>query len=318
MSGDVSPPVLHAEDARIAIDDVVAIDCLTVRSRGDRVLCTGEHEPLLAALTAVPLRARAGSFDDDALPFEAEVVAGALHVAGLDVATRAHLAAVGAAPLDPPLPSGMSAHDYVTWSARLAGLSARCSRDLAASALECVGLASLERRPVEQLELPSRRALLLAHAIVADPSVVIAESPLLGLDGAAAVFVMNALFRATEGRGAILSAARLDPATAEGDLARGATDIHVFAGGALVLSGSPEELFAGVRVYGVTIRKNAPAFREELLARGLTVKGGPLRMSVTLPAEASTKDILAAASKARAPLVEMFPIVADLPDHPPA
>jgi hypothetical protein len=76
-----------------------------------------------------------------------------------------------------------------------------------------------------------------------------------------------------------------------------------------VMEATPEELFASVRVYGVTIRKNAGAFREELEARGAVVKGGPLRMSVTLPQEASTKEIMAAASKARAPIVEMFPIV---------
>ncbi|MDI1433308.1 ABC transporter ATP-binding protein [Polyangium sorediatum] len=309
MSDAAPPPVLHAEDARITIDDVVAIDRLTVRARGDRVLCTGEAEALFAALTAVPLRSRAPSHDDAAMPGEASLAAGTLHVAGFDVATRAHLDAAGIAPLDPPLPKGTTAHDYVTWSARLAGFSPRAARDLAASALERVGLSAFLRRTVDTLELPTRRALVLAHALVADPPVLVLEAPLAGLDGPGAAFVMNALARATDGRGALLSAERLDPGTPEGDLARGATDVLVFAGGALVLEGAPETLFAGVRVYGVTIRKNPGPFREELLARGIEVTGGPLRMSVRLSAAASTKDIVAAASKARAPLVEMFPIV---------
>ena len=309
MTEPSPPPVLHAEDARITIDDVVAIDHLTIRARGDRVLCTGESEALFAVLTAVPLRSRAPSHDDAAMPGEASLASGTLHVAGFDVATDAHLDAAGVAPLDPPLPKGTTAHDYVTWSARLAGYSSRVARDLAASALERVGLSAFLRRPVDAFELPPRRALVLAHALVADPSVLILEAPLAGLDGPGAVFVMNALAGATEGRRAILSAERLEPGTPEGDLARAASDVLVFGGGALVLEGPPEELFAGVRVYGVTIRGNASAFREELLARGIEVKGGPLRMSVRLSAEASTKDIVAAASKARAPLVEMFPIV---------
>lgn len=311
MSGEPGQtPVLHAEDARITIDDVVAIDHLTARSRGDRVLCTGEAEALFAALTAVPLRARAAPRTDEDLPGQPHVTAGSLFVAGKDVATNAHLALVGVAPLDPPLPPRFTAHEYVTWSARLAGFSLRVARDLAASSIERVGLAPVLRRPLSALDLPARRALLFAHAIVADPRVVVAESPLAGLDGPAATFVLSALARATEGRGAILSSEHMEPGTPEGDsLARAATDIFVIAGGALVLSGAPEELFSGVRVYAVTIRKNETAFRDELQSRGITVTGGPLRMSVTLPADASTKEIVTAASKARAPLVEMFPIV---------
>ena len=309
MSDAAPPPVLHAEDARITIDDVVAIDRLTVRARGDRVLCTGEAEALFAALTAVPLRSRAPSHDDAAMPGEASLAAGSLHVAGLDVATRAHLDAAGIAPLDPPLPKGMTAHDYVTWSARLAGFSPRAAR----RELEGLDGATKEGREAHTFERRgsevTRRALVFAHALVADPAVLVLEAPLAGLDGPGAVFVMNALARATDGRGALLSAERLDPGTPEGDLARGATDVLVFAGGALVLEGAPETLFAGVRVYGVTIRKNPGPFREELLARGIEVTGGPLRMSVRLSPDASTKDIVAAASKARAPLVEMFPIV---------
>ncbi len=309
MSTSAPTPVLHAEDARIAIDDIVAIDRFTVRARGERILCTGESEALFAALTAVPLRSRGAPHDDAAMPGEALLVSGTLHVAGLDVGTRAHLERTGAAPLDPPLPKGTTTHDYITWSARLAGFPQRVARDLASSALERVGLASLLRRSLETLDLPTRRALLLAHAVVADPAVLVVEAPLAGLDGPAAGFVMNALSRATEGRGVLLSVERLEPGTPEGELARAATDVLVFAAGALVLEGAPEELFAGIRVYGVTIRQNPAPFREELLARGIAVKGGPLRMSVTLPADASTKDIVAAASKARAPLVEMFPIV---------
>ena len=310
MSEVVSTPVLHAEDARVAIDDVVAIDHVTLRARGDRILCTGEAEPLFAALTAVPLRSRGGALFDDDRPGQAYVVAGSLLVAGRDVATNAHLAVSGVAPLDPPLPSGMTAHEYVTWSARLAGVRTSVASGLAASALERVGLGPMLRRSLGGLEIPGRRALMFAHAIVADPAVLIAESPLAGLEGAAAGFVLNALFRASEGRGVILSSERMDPGTPEGDaLSRAASDIFVFAGGALVLDAAPEALFSGVRVYAVTIRKNGNAFRDELVQRGLTVKGGPLRMSVTLPESATTKEIVAAASRARAPLVEMFPIV---------
>lgn len=318
MSDPVTSPLLHAEEARIAVDDVVAMEHLTLRSRGDRVLCAGESELLFAALSAVPLRAREAvqgpsrdvAREDEGLLGEAQVVAGSLLVRGADVARGVHLRTSGVVPLDPPLPLEMTAHGYVTWSARLAGVRERVASELASSALERVGLSSFARKVMGSFELPLRRAVLFAHAIVTDPPVLIVEAPLAGFEGAAAGFVLNALYRASEGRGVILSAERMDPGTPEGDaLARAASDIFVFAGGALVLDGTPEGLFSGVRVYAVTVRRNGGPFRDELVARGLRVQGGPLRMSVVLPEHATTKEIVSAASKARAPLVEMLPII---------
>lgn len=301
--------VLHAEDARIAVDDVVAIEKLTVRTRGDRVLCVGDADVLLAALTAVPLRSRSKSVTENDMPGEAQVVAGSLFVAGRDVGKGEHFDVVGAAAIDVPLPDAMTVLEYVSWSGRLAGQSARASRDLAMSAIEQVGLVGAHKREVKTLDVAGRRVLALAHAVVANPKALVMELPLSGLEAGAAALVMHAISRVTEGRKAIFSVRKMDPGTPEGQLALGATDILVFASGALIMEASPEELFANVRVYGVTIRKNATAFRDELEARGIKVKGGPLRMSVALPEESSTKEIMAAASKARAPIVEMFPIV---------
>lgn len=309
MSEEIPVAVLHAEDARIAVDDVIATEKLTIRTRGDRVLCAGDTEVLFAALTGVSLRSRAHSFTEDDLPGEASVVSGALFVAGHDVGKREHFDIVGAAPVDAPLPPKMSVLEYVTWSARLAGESARHARDLAMTALERVGLAGAVKRDASTLDLPGRRVLALAHAACADPKVIVVESPLSGLEAGPAAFVMNAISRVTEGRKAIFSVRKIEPGMPEGNLALGATDVLVFSGGALVMEATPEELFASVRVYGVTIRRNGAAFRDELEARGLSVKGGPSRFSITLSGEATTTDIMAASSKSRAPIVELFPIV---------
>ena len=58
-------PVLAADDARIAVADVVAIDRLTCTSQGDRVLCVGDVDALVAALSGVALRRQASQGDDD-------------------------------------------------------------------------------------------------------------------------------------------------------------------------------------------------------------------------------------------------------------
>jgi ABC-2 type transport system ATP-binding protein len=321
-----APPLLLAEDARIAVDGVVAIDRLSLSAIGDHLLFAGDPSALFAAITGVPLSSRRGarpvltgkaaraalaSTDDldEELPGEAYVVAGALRLAGRNVADSSHVSLMGAAPLDPPLPPTWSAEEYVAWGARLAGARRRSATDLAVSALARVGLLPARKRLTSVLSHAERRALVLAQAIVMAPEILIAESPLSGLEGAAATFVLDALVQATEGRRAIFSVTRIDPASPEGRLARAASHVIVLAGGEIALEGTPSELFSGVRVYTLTVHKNAEPFRAELALRGIPLRGGPHRFSVELAVGGSTRDIVAAAQAARAALVEMVPLI---------
>lgn len=319
-------PLLVAEEARIAVDGRVAVDRLTLSSTGDHLLFAGDPAALFAALTGVPLSSRRGarptltgkaaraanaSIDDldEEMPGEAYVVAGALRLAGRDVATGAHITSMGAAPLDPPLPPGWSAEEYVSWGARLAGVRRGAAGDLAIQALARTGLLAARKRATSALSQAERRALVLAQAIVTAPEVLIAESPLSGLEGAAATFVLDALVQATEGRRAIFSVTRIDPSSPEGRLARASSHVVVLAGGEIALEGSPAELFSGVRVYSLTVHKNGEALRAELASRGIPLRGGPHRFSVELPPSLSTRDIVAAAQASRAALVEMVPLI---------
>ncbi|AUX48103.1 ABC transporter ATP-binding protein [Sorangium cellulosum] len=309
------PPLLEARAARVAVDDVVAIDALTVETRGDRVLCAGDTGALFAALTGIPLSAARrpappASADDilDEAPGEARVVAGRLAVAGRDVGGFAQRAASGAAPLDPPLPLAWTAEAYVAWSARLAGASARAAAELAPAALARVGLAAARRRTLQTLALPERRALVLAQAIAAAPPVVIAEDPLVGLDDGAAGFVLAALAGATEGRGALITAARLDAEGPQSVLLRGATSVVVLAGGELAFAGTFAEIAAGGHAYALTVRTNVGPLREELAARGITLRGGPARFTAALPEGTTARDIVLAAARCRAAIVELVPL----------
>jgi ABC-2 type transport system ATP-binding protein len=308
-------PLLRAREARIAVDDVVAMDRLTFDAPGDRVLLVGEVTELVAVLTGVPLAARARRDVSEELPGEARIVGGSLFVAGKSVAAGGHLGPrgggvnCGTAPLDPPLPADWTAEQYVAWSARLSGASARAARELAGPALSRVGLGALRRRVLGALAVPERRALLLAHAIVTSPEVIIAEAPLSGLEGAAFDFVLAAVSAATEGRRAILSGARIDPGAPESVLSRAASHIVVLLAGEIALEGAPSDLFSAATIFGLTVRSNTEPFRTELASRGIALRGGPIRFSAALPEGATSTDILAAARAADAALVELVPLV---------
>jgi ABC-2 type transport system ATP-binding protein len=303
--------LLVADGARIGVGDVVAMDALTFRSRGERVLLVGDTAPLFAALVGTSLARAPSSSLDRTAESECSVVAGKLTCAGMDVGAGHHRAHIGPAPLDPALPGDWSVLDYVTWSARLAGSPTGLARDQAHHAIERTGIASFARSRVRSLALPVRRAAVLAQALVTTPRVIVAESPLRGLEGSDLAFVLAALARATEGRGAIVTQERLDPARADGVLAASATSIFAFARGALVLDMNDAPPHA--RSYRLRVTTNAEALRSELLHAGLDLRGGPERFTLTLPAERDTRIVFAAAAAAEAALVELAPI-----ERPPA
>ena len=198
----------------------------------------------------------------------------------------------------------------MTWSARLAGVGRGAAGDLAAAALGRVGIGALAGKRLAKLSLPERRALLLAQAVATGPEVLVAEAPLSGLEGLAAAFVLRAIAAATEGRLALLTATRLDAGSPEGTLARGASQVVVLAGGEVAAMGPPAELFAAARVVSLAVRTNAEPLcaGSRVAARGIDLRGGPVRFSAALPPGATTRDILAAAQAARAAVVEMVPL----------
>jgi ABC-2 type transport system ATP-binding protein len=299
--------VLVAEEARVAVDGATAIDRLTLSTRGDHVLLGGDARALLAAITSVPLADPEA--DEDAPSGEAYVAAGSLLLAGKSVAERAHVAVMGAAPLDPPMPAGWTAEAYVRWGARLAGAARGDAADLAGPALARVGMKEAARRRISALGKAERRVLALAQAIVTGPEVLVAEAPLAGLAGGEAALVMRALMAAIEGRKALVSAARLDAGSAEGALARGASHLVVLAGGEVAVEGPPGELYAAARVLAITVHSNAEALREALAARGIALRGGPTRFSAALPEGCGAREVLAAAAAVRAAVVEVVPVL---------
>jgi ABC-2 type transport system ATP-binding protein len=121
--------------------------------------------------------------------------------------------------------------------------------------------------------------------------------------------VLQVVTAAAEGRRAMISAARLDAGSAEGALARSASHLAVLSGGELALEGPPGELFAAARVYALTVLRHAEPLRAELSARGIDLRGGPVRFSASLPVGVAAREILAAAQAARAAVVEMVPVI---------
>lgn len=313
------PALFSARGAQVLIDDSVAIASFDITTTGQELVLAGGFGPLFALLSNIPMAAREAAeaaSRDELLPVLGRArVAGSLSIAGRDVGRGEHLGFVGAAPLDPPLPAEGSAHDYVAMATRFALIArssragrAECTRR-ASDALRLVKLGNAERRPLRSLALPERRALVLAAALASDPAVIVADRPLVGLEGEAAAYVESAMRAAFAARGAVVTVDRLGAGTTEGDYARRASDLAVFFGAELSLAGAPSTVLAKARLYRVVVASNGERLRGALAQKGIELAGGPAQFSLATASESAVADVLRAASEVRSAVVEIVPLM---------
>jgi ABC-2 type transport system ATP-binding protein len=296
-------PLIEAAGARIAIAGATAVPALDLVTRGARVLLLGAARPLVAALTGV----WATEGDDE--PSTVAVVGGSLRLFGADVASGAHRALAGAAPLDPPLPPRWSVMEYVTWAARLSGRSRREGAVLAEAALARMALAGSSRRRLATLARVERRALVLAAAIALDPPAIVVEDPFDGLEAAEAPLMLGGLGRALEGRAAVISTSCVRLTHPSVEVARGATDVCLFRDGALVLHADVAALLGESRVFELTLGRNAERLRAAAGDNGWHIEGGPTHYALRLPKDLGPTDVLRAAAAAGAAVLRCVPLV---------
>ena len=312
-------PLLVAEGARVAVDAAVAIDGLDCVAHGGLLVIAGDADAFVAAVSGTPLglaESAQRALGGEIVPLAgyASVVSGSLRVAGHAAGSPQLAAALGYAPLDPPVQHDQTAGDYASASLRLAlARHTKVTRALVDRKLAWIfersGVTGGPKRRFGTYALPEKRAFFLGLAAAADAEVLLADRPLSGLDGQAAAFVLAALERAGGGRRAIVRVTSLTPGTAEGDFARRADQVAVFSGGGLGFFGPLGARPAGERLYRVTVRTGAEALQRALGEAGLRLEGGPSHFTIALPAGRRPLEVLRAAAATRATVVEVTPLM---------
>lgn len=109
---------------------------------------------------------------------------GSVKVFGIPVAERPLevRARVGYMPERDCLPEDQTASDFVTYTAELAGLPKKASRQRASDVLTLVGLHEERFRPIGEFSTGMKQRTKLAQAIVHDPDLVLLDEPTSGLD----------------------------------------------------------------------------------------------------------------------------------------
>jgi ABC-2 type transport system ATP-binding protein len=282
-------PLITADGLRIDVGGAPAIEKATFELASDCAVVAGDGYALLAAIAG-----------------QAEIRAGTLLVLGRPPDGARAREDIGLVPLDPPFPAGCTVGEYLRWSARLCSGRTVDARRRAEDVLRDLDIRYMQGAKIADLSLHERRAISIAHAVVAEPQLLVASAPLSGLWGEPATYVAQVLRAATRGRRWIVSVASLHAGSPEHALAALADELLVFSSGRLVHRGKAQSQ-AGSVGYTVTVRGRIEQLRAALQARGVDLSGGPVRYWVDLPEHTSPSDLLAISIDVGAPIVELCP-----------
>jgi iron complex transport system ATP-binding protein len=285
-------PALALSDVRVDVGGGPAVDGLTLTSTGYHILVLGAPRALFEA--AAGLR---------------PTVRGRLLVEGVPVSQAIRAGLVACAPLDPTLPGGWTARQYVAWSARLAGQDRATSLALAEDALERLRIAPLARTKLGAALPHVRRAVVIAAALATGAATLLAEDPTPGLRDEEAHALARATTSAVGERRSIVFAARVP---LESPLALDADEAIVITGSQVGAQGAPAEIAASERTLAVRIHGDLAAFVGAVEAQGGHAVAAsdatpPVHVRVDLgPLEA--RDLLRIAAESNAIVVELRPL----------
>jgi ABC-type Na+ transport system ATPase subunit NatA len=210
------------------------------------------------------------------------------------------------------LPPRWTIHALVRESARLAGCPRRDLDAVAVAALRALQLDALARTRLGGCEPAVRRAAVLAAALATGAETLLVCDFTRGLPDAAARSLARLFVAACQAKRWVLFTGQLSLSS---PLGLHADEALVFAGGRLVCTGSPAEVATRDRTYSVrTTGEGAPAFATRLRERGAVVDGdaAALSLTVTLPAELSTLDLVTMAQAGQVTVLELLPVSGSL------
>ena len=293
-----------ADNVRIDSHGAPVIEQLTVETTGTNVVVLGAPQVLFDTC--------AGMHD---------VTGGTLTIAGMHPHDAVRAGALASAPADVTLPPRWTILELARESARLAGHPRRELKARAITALRALQLDALRQTRLGAAEPAVKRAAVLAAALATGAETLLVGDFTTGLPDAAARALAKLFVTACVGKRWILFAGHLSLSSPFG---LHADEALVFAGGRLVHSGSPAEIATRDRTYSVRIAgEGAPAFATALRERGVLVNGsaadGTSRtpsddahdahaLTVTLPAELSTLELVTMARAGNVVVVELLPV----------
>ena len=283
---------LAVVDLRVDVDGVPACDGLSFQARGRRVLVLGAPRALFDATTGL-------------LP----AVRGAVTIRGASANEAASRRLIAGAAMEPPMPPRWTVLEYVSWSARLSGLSASEARKTAHEALDRMQLGAMAKSPIVRLLPHARRATVVASALATGAPVIALDDPLGGLPDDVAAAYADVLVTALEDRTWFVFAPR---ASLTAPLGVAADEVLVCTATQLEMQGAPTELLARARCFVGRVLGSVSA--RAAVAPALEVRGARMEergahLFFDLGESLTTSELMEICASADVAVVELVPAI---------
>ena len=280
-------PLLHADSVRVD-DGLPVVENLTIETTGTNVAVVGAARAFFEA--ACGLR---------------PVTRGTLRVCGRSPRDALREGALASAPVDVPVPPRWTVHELARENARLAGQAKHAADKLATGALHAMQLDAYATKKIAALETPVKRAAMIAAALATGANAIFVEDFTAGLPDAAGRSLAKLFVAACEGRRWIVFAGRL---ALSSPIGLHADEALLFAGGRFVCAGLPAEIASRDRTYTVRTSGDAEPFAAKLRERGARVEGTGAALTVTIPEDLATHEVVAIARASNVIVLELLPL----------
>jgi ABC-type multidrug transport system ATPase subunit len=284
-------PLLHADSVRVD-DGMPVVENLTIETVGTNVAIVGAANALFQAVSGVR-----------------PVTRGTLRVCGMSPRDALRAGAMASAPIDVAVPARWTVHELARENARLAGQAKTVANKLAKDALHAMQLDAYATKKLSAVDAPVKRAAMIAAALATGANTIVVEDFTAGLPDAAARSLSKLFVAACEGRRWIVFAGRL---ALSSPIGLHADEALLFAGGRFVCAGLPAEIASRERTYTVRTSGEAEPFAAKLRERGARVEGEGVVLTVTIPEDLATHELVALARDANVVVLELLPLSAAL------
>ena len=188
----------------------------------------------------------------------------------------------------PNLPPSMPVVEVLNRAARIYRASSQDVRRV----IEIAGLEGHELKPFGHLSAGLKQRAAIAHALISNPTLIIADEPTSNLDPIERHEVLSLLARLNKGGVTVVLSSHV-----LSEVLRVVTKVAIIKGGSIVTVGAPDEVIAGARVG--RIRTPDPDGLAKMLAeRGFEVKVEEQSVYVTLRPGSDERDLLLALADA--------------------
>jgi ABC-2 type transport system ATP-binding protein len=199
-----------------------------------------------------------------------DATSGSVEVLGMNVAQRGTEIRqfVGYLPEHDCLPSDLSATDFVSHMARMAGLPAAAARERTAEVLRHVGLYEERYRPIGGYSTGMKQRVKLAQALVHDPKLLLLDEPTNGLDPAGRDEMLDLVKRT----GSEFGIATIVASHLLGEIERVCTFLLAIDAGKLLRAAPIASFTERTGTLGVEVEEAADALAARLTDAGLVAR----------------------------------------------